>query len=79
VDPTLRAANSTGLGYSSVLNLQAALKRSQGIQRVIQGLIFLDGIVAAGKEFAGSGDDGVLGFCNAEGSRFLSASNKAAR
>jgi hypothetical protein len=49
------------------LYLQTTLKRSQGVQCINQGFVFLDGVVAAGKELTGSGDDGVLGFCNAIG------------
>jgi hypothetical protein len=41
--------------------IQATLERSQGIERIIQGLVFFDRVGAGGKEFAGPGNDRFFG------------------
>lgn len=52
--------------------IQATLERSQGIERIIQGLVFFDRVGAGGKKFAGPAS------AIRAGTLLLSVSNRAA-
>jgi hypothetical protein len=58
-DVTIKRGRHDSSGHRT--EIQATLERSQGIERIIQGLVFFDRVGPGGKELAGTGHDCFFG------------------